>query len=66
MRPSASTTTGTLIQKIERHPTPSMSAPPRSGPAAIDTPKTAPHTPMACARSFGSVNVVTMIDMATG
>ena len=32
----------------------------------MDTPKTAPHTPMARARSAGLVNVLTMIDMATG
>ena len=55
-----------LTQKIERQPTRSTSTPPRSGPAAIDTPKTAPQTPMARARSLRSVNVLTMIDIATG
>ncbi len=58
--------TGTLIQKIERQPTESTSNPPTSGPAAIEMPTTAPHTPMARARSRGSVKVLVMIDIATG
>lgn len=33
---------------------------------AIDMPTTAPHAPIARARSRGSVNVLVMIDMATG
>ena len=32
----------------------------------IEMPNTAPHTPTAWARSRGSVNVLTMIDIATG
>ena len=57
---------GTLIQKIDRHPTCSVRSPPTTGPIAIETPKTAPQTPIARARSRGSVNVFTMIDIATG
>ena len=37
-----------------------------TGPSAMLTPTTAPQTPIACARSLGSVNVLVMIDMATG
>ena len=55
-----------MIQKIERQPTESTSTPPTIGPAAIEMPTTAPHTPIARARSRGSVNVLVMIDMATG
>ena len=55
-----------LIQKMERQPTDPTSSPPTTGPRAMLTPMTAPHTPMACARSRGSVNVLVMIDMATG
>ena len=40
--------------------------PPTIGPSAIETPNTAPHTPTACARSRGSVNVFVTIDIATG
>ena len=55
-----------LIQKIERHPAEVTSSPPMTGPRARLTPTTAPQTPMACARSRGWVNVLVMIDMATG
>ncbi len=55
-----------LIQKIDRHPTEDTSAPPITGPSAMDTPTTAPHTPIAWARSRGLVKVLVMIDMATG
>jgi hypothetical protein len=37
-----------------------------TGPRAMLTPTTAPHTPIAWARSLASVNVLVMIDMATG
>ena len=57
---------GRLIQKIDRQPTEETTAPPMIGPSAIETPKTAPQTPTACARSRGSVNVFVMIDIATG
>ncbi len=63
---SAARPTGRLTQKMERQPTESTSSPPTSGPAAIDRPTTAPHTPIARARSRGSVKVLVMIDMATG
>src|SRR5262249_17745149 len=56
----------TLIQKIERQPTEDTRAPPTTGPSAIEIPNTDPHTPTACARSRGSVNVLAMIDIATG
>src|SRR4051794_31348596 len=58
--------TGTLTQKIERQSTTVTARPPTTGPSAIESPDTAPHTPTACARSRGSVNVLTMIDIATG
>ena len=45
---------------------PSTSAPPRTGPSAMLRPMTPPHTPIACARSRGSVKVLRMIDIATG
>ncbi len=63
---SAATPTGRLSQKIDRQPTDSTSSPPTSGPAAMETPMTAPQTPIARARSRGSVKVLVMIDMATG
>ena len=55
-----------LIQKMDRHPTEPTSRPPMTGPSAMLNPMTAPQTPIACARSLGSVNVLVMIDMATG
>ena len=58
--------TGMLIRKIDRQPTEVTSAPPTTGPRAIDTPTTAAQTPMAWARSRGMVKVLVMIDMATG
>ncbi len=66
VRASAAMPTGRLSQKIERQPTVSTSSPPTSGPAAIEMPTTAPHTPIARARSRESVKVLVMIDMATG
>ena len=58
--------TGTLTRNTERHPTESTSAPPTTGPRAIESPNMAPHTPIAWARSRGSSNTLRMIDMATG
>src|SRR3954451_19320393 len=55
-----------FTQKIERQPIDETSAPPTIGPRAIEMPNTAPHTPTACARSRGSVNVLVTIDIATG
>jgi hypothetical protein len=66
VRTSAAIPTGMLIQKIARHETSSTSSPPTIGPNASDSPITPPHTPMACARSRGSSNVLRMIDIATG
>ena len=40
--------------------------PPTIGPSAIERPNMPPHTPTAWARSRGSVNVLVMIDIATG
>lgn len=66
VRARATRPTGRFTQKMERQPTESTSTPPTSGPAAMEMPATAPHAPMARARSAGSVKVLVMIDMATG
>ncbi|KEF05917.1 hypothetical protein DF17_17100 [Streptomyces rimosus] len=66
VRNSASAPMGTLIQKIARQSTLCTSSPPTIGPAAMLMPTTPPHTPIARARSFGSVKVLVMIDIATG
>ncbi len=63
---SAAMPTGMLIQKTERHPTDCTSAPPTTGPSARLKPTAAPHIPIACARSRGSVKTLRMIDIATG
>ncbi len=55
-----------LIQKMERQPAEVTSTPPSTGPSARLTPTTPPQMPMALARSAGSWNVLTMIDIATG
>ena len=55
-----------MIQKIGRQPNASTIVPPTIGPSAIEMPNTAPQMPTACARSRGSVNVLAMIDIATG
>ena len=65
-RMPAAMPTGMLTQKIERQPMESTSAPPTTGPSARLTPTTPPQTPIALARSRGSVNTLVMIDMATG
>src|SRR5271168_3073242 len=65
-RTTAVSPTGILIQKIDLHPTELTSTPPTTGPSAMDTPTTAAQTPMAWARSRGTVKVLVMIDMATG
>lgn len=66
VRNRASRPIGTLIQKMARQFTVSVSRPPTTGPSAMLTPTTPPHTPIAWARSLRSVNVFVMIDMATG
>ena len=65
-RTTAAIPTGMLIQKIARQPIEPTSPPPITGPSARLMPTTPPHTPMALARSRGSVNVFVMIDIATG
>ncbi len=55
-----------LIRKIDGQPAASTRKPPISGPSAMLMPTTPPHTPIACARSFRSVKVLVMIDIATG
>ena len=57
---------GTLIQKIACQPSVCVNTPPVNGPSAIARPATAAQMPMARARAFGSTNVCTMIDIATG
>jgi len=54
LRMTAATMTGALIQNTDRQPKAAMSAPPVTGPAAMLSPKTDAHTPIACARSRGS------------
>ena len=57
---------GMLTQKMDRQPTVSTSTPPTIGPNPRLIPTTPPHTPMARARSQGSVKSLAMIDIATG
>ena len=57
---------GTFTKNTERHPMESTRAPPRTGPRAMLSPNTAPHMPIAIARSRGSSNTLRMIDIATG
>ena len=58
--------TGRFTQKMPRQPTVSTSSPPTTGPRPMLMPTTADHTPIALARSPGSMKVFVMIDMATG
>ncbi len=55
-----------LIQNTPCHPTVSVSRPPATGPTAVLSPNTDPHTPTARARSRGSVITLTTIARATG
>ncbi len=57
---------GKLIQKMDRQPMVCVNAPPIKGPSASEMPPTAPQSPTARARPFGSVNTFAMIDSATG
>jgi hypothetical protein len=66
VRMIAATPIGMLIQKIARQVRVVTSTPPTTGPSARLMPKTAPQTPIALARDRGSVNVLLMIDKATG
>src|SRR4051812_47527622 len=66
VRRIAARPTGTVTQKLARHPIAEPSVPPTTGPSAMETPNTAPQMPTACARSRGSENVFVTMDMATG
>ncbi len=66
VRTMAAIPTGMLTQKMLRHPTLATSTPPITGPSAMLSPNTAPQVPIALARSRASVNVLAMMDMATG
>ena len=58
--------TGMFTQNVPRQPMESTSSPPTTGPSAMDRPYPPPQTPIARARSVLSVNVLVMIDIATG
>ena len=66
MSTSAAIPTGMFTQNTPRQSTASTSTPPSTGPIAMLSPNTPPHTPIARARSAGSVKVLVMIDIATG
>src|SRR6478609_9503080 len=66
VRTIAAIPTGMLTQKMPRQPIESTSAPPTTGPSATLRPNTPPQAPIARARSAGSVNVLVMMDIATG
>src|SRR5256714_492059 len=57
---------GTLTHSTHCQPSPSVSTPPSSTPAAPPLPATAPHTPSALVRSGPSRNGVVTIDRAAG
>jgi hypothetical protein len=54
------------MKKMARQLAETISAPPSTGPTAMLSPITPPHTPMARARSLGSMKVFVMMDIATG
>ena len=54
------------MKNTARHPLAAIRAPPTTGPRAMLSPNTAPHAPIAWARSRGSSNTLRMIDIATG
>ncbi len=58
--------TGTLIRKTEPHQKYSSSTPPIRGPTAAPLEATAPHRPIAMARSLSSLKVNRMIDRVAG
>src|ERR1700729_1019992 len=66
VRMMAATPIGMFTQNTPRQPTESTRAPPMTGPAAIDTPNDDPPNPIDIGRSYGSVNVLVMIDIAPG
>ena len=57
---------GTRARNRLPHQNTSSSAPPRMGPMATPSPVTAPHSPMAIARCFGSRKVSVMMASVVG
>ena len=57
---------GTLMRNTEPHQKCSSNKPPTTGPNATAAPDTADHTPIAFARSTGSVNTFVMIASVAG
>ncbi len=57
---------GTLMNKIQRHDSSSVSTPPANTPVAPPAPATAPHSPNARVRALGSRNVVVKIVKVAG
>src|SRR3954468_24519630 len=57
---------GTLMKRIQRQPSASVSTPPRSTPTAPPTPPIAPHAPSARLRSWPTVKTLEMIDRVAG
>ena len=58
--------TGTFTPRHQRQEAYSVSTPPTISPIAAPPPASAPNTPNALARSFGSVNVTVTSDRAAG
>ena len=65
-QPATSSATGTLTPRHQRHDAYSVRMPPTIRPIAAPPPASAPKTPNALARSFGSVKVTVTIDSAAG
>ena len=63
---SATTRSGTLIQKTDDQPKLRISAPPRMGPTAMPSPLTAVQIAIARARSRGLPNTLTRIESVVG
>ena len=61
-RQNAKIPTGTLTQKIQRHPARSTRTPPSSGPTSVATPAVAPQIPSAAPRvATGNMRVITVM-----
>ena len=65
-RKAAISAIGTLTHNTHSQPSPSVSTPPSSTPAAPPEPATAPQAPRALLRSEPSLKVVVTIDSAAG
>ncbi len=63
---SAARQIGRLIRNTARHENATISAPPTSGPSAIEIPGTAPQAPRATARSWGLTNTLRITESAIG